>query len=53
MSTPTRLALFAVVLATVFGLGLGIGTLAGPVGPAGEQPAVEHGRDVPHPTPED
>ena len=44
MSSPVRLGLFALALAAVFGLALGVGTLTGPVGPAAaEEPAADHG----------
>ena len=47
MSTPVRLALFVTVLAAVFGLAVGVGALAGPVGPAAaEEPMDDHTADA-------
>jgi hypothetical protein len=44
MTTPVRLMLFAVALAAVFGLAVGAGALAGPVGPAvAEEPMSDYG----------
>ena len=53
MSTPVRLALFAVALAAVFSLALGAGSLLGPVGPAGAADAAAapaHGEEHGPPT---
>ena len=53
MSTPVRLVLFAAALAAVFGLALGVGALAGPVGPAvAEEPMADHaaGSEAAHAT---
>ena len=48
MSTPTKVGAYLAGLAVVFAIAFGIGSVVGPVGPAGEQapPAstdVDHG----------
>ena len=39
MSTPVRLAAFAALLVAIGVAGFGVGSVTGPVGPAGEPPA--------------
>ena len=47
MSTPVRLALFVAALGAVFGLAVGTGALAGPVGPAvADEPMAGHDADA-------
>ena len=49
MSTPVRLALFVAALGAVFGLAVGVGALAGPVGPAvADEPMSGHEADADH-----
>jgi hypothetical protein len=48
MNTPVRLATFGLGLLAVFGAAVGIGAVAGPVGPAAAEPAMtDHGGDEP------
>ena len=45
MSTPSRLALFAVAVAAAFGIGFGVGDA---VGPFDDEPVEQHAPADPH-----
>lgn len=49
MNTPSRLAVFAVGLAIVFGAAVGVGNAVGPIGTAGVPTQdVDRQTDTPH-----